>query len=386
VIGHNDKSGLENGSKEMEANRDQPGFPVLIVYPRPVRMVKKNKKDDWNPSITEINKREYNYVKLHRLSASFDIAPPSSFWLHIGFNGAFILPAFPEIQPLEKSVELFNRFIGKLILGGVFYNSVEPFDIDKGILYETGYFRAFGISHDPFAQIQATLQTKMAGPLHTIDLFHPKFIESSELHKAYKIGREVIESITNLSADLLLKGMSAFVGHSCAEALSNLWICLEQIISHLWDTEFVSKTSNVKPEIQGRKEFLKDDRTWTISAKIEMLFNKQIINAEIYSLLNKARKARNDLSHSGTIPIITDVEATLDVVFKLISFIAYNSLDYMDPILNKYKQMDPIKDREKIVHKTAVPVDQMKGIWLGPMPPIPGEKGWGNKEYEKVFK
>ncbi len=348
-------------------------------------MVKKNEKDNWSTSLTEINRLEYDYVKLHRLSASFDIDLPPPFCLHMGFNGALILPALQELHPLEKSVELFNKFIGKLILGGVYYDSVGPYGIDKGILYETGYFRGFGISHDPFARIQAALQTKMAGPLHTGDLLYPMFIKSSELHRAYNIGKKVTESINNLSVDLLLKGVSAFVGHSWPEALSNLWICLEQIVSQLWNTEFILKTDHVKPEIQGRKEFLKDDRTWTTSTRVEMLFNKQLVDAEIYALLNRARKARNNLIHKGTTPGMVDVEAAFDAIFKLISLIAYGLSNHMDLISSKYKQMDPIKKREIIVHETPIPVDQMKGVWLGPMPPIPGEKEWGRKKYERVY-
>jgi hypothetical protein len=348
-------------------------------------MVKKNEKDDWSTSLTEINRLEYNYVKLHRLSASFDIDLPPPYCLHMGFNGALILPALQELHPLEKSVELFNKFIGKLILGGVYYDSVRPYEIDKGILYETGYFRGFGISHDPFARIQAALQTKTAGPLHTGDLLYPMFIKSSELHRAYNKGKKVTESINNLSVDLLLKGVSAFVGHSWPEALSNLWICLEQIISQLWNTEFILKTNHAKPEIRGRKEFLKDDRTWTTSTKVEMLFNKQLVDAEIYALLNRARKARNDLIHKGTTPRMVDVEAAFDAIFKLISLIAYGSSNHMDLISSKYKQIDPIKKREIIVHETPIPVDEMKGAWLGPLPPIPGEKEWGKKKYEKVY-
>jgi hypothetical protein len=302
----------------------------------------------------------------------------------MGFNGALILPALKELYPLEKSVELFNKFIGKLILGGVFYNSIEPSEIDKGLLYETGYFRGFGVSDDPFARIQATLQTKMAGSLDEMDLLYPVFIKASELHNAYKIGKKVIESIDNLSEDLLLKGVSAFIGHSWAEGLSNLWICLEQIVSKFWDIEYVSKTDDIKPKISGRKEFLKDERTWTTAAKIEMLFNKQLINAEIYALLNRARKARNDLSHRGSIPRIMDVEAAFDAIFALISLIAYGSITHMDSISGKYKKMDPIKKRERIISKAPIPIDQMEGVWLGPMPPIPGEKQWGKKKYEKV--
>lgn len=222
----------------------------------------------------------------------------------------------------------------------------------------------------------------MAGPIHSIDLLNPKFIYASEIHAAFKVGKEITGKIPNLSPELLLKGISAFVGRAWSESLSSLWICAEQIISHVWNANILSAPG---VEIPGRKDFLKDNRTWTTSTKIELLFSKGLIDSETYGFLNIARKARNDLVHKGNWPTPDEVGAGLDGAFRLISIVIYGMPTKMNDIVEGIKNQG--SSDAKIPHRPSepIPVEKMDGIWLGPLPPIPGEKEWGDKGYEKVF-
>lgn len=365
-----------------ESMKMQQGFPILLCYPKPSVMIKKDESDAWTPSLEDINSGLYDYVKLHRLSTSFDIGLQPPFCLHASFNGAFLLPALPEFLPIENAANSFNKLLGQIAIGGIYYESISPNEIDRGLLYTTGYFRGFGTPHGSFAQIQATIQGKMAGPVHSIDLLYPKFIYASELHAAFKAGKNIIGKIQNLSSELVLKGVSAFVGRAWSESLSSFWICAEQIISHVWSASVLGAPGI---DIPGRKDFLKDNRTWTTSTKIELLFSKGLIDAETYALLNIARKARNDLVHKGDWPTSEEVAASLDGVFRLISSVVYGTPTKMNEVVDGFKKHGSAD--AKMPHRPSEPirVDETDAVWLGPLPPIPGEKEWGDKDFEKVF-
>ena len=357
-------------------------FPIYIAYPKPSRFIRRNEKDKWESNLEEINTLAYDYVKLHRLSTSFDVGLSPPFCLHVGFNGALVLPAIPELRPAEKASAIFNKFLGKLALGGLIYETSSPNENDMGFLYETGYFRSIGGSHGTFAQIQSLIQSKIAGPIHTADLMNPIAIFAEEMKRAYDEGAEIISLIPNLSAELLLFGVSAYIQRAWAESLTNLWICVEQVISHFWNKEMIEKADQ---SILGRRDFLKDNRTWTTSTKSEMLFNKGLIDGSTYALLSKARKARNELVHRGTIPDSSDVDANLEAFFRLVSIGIGKGTDHLQTIVDKAKQMDSVRKFHGARAEEAKPIQDEDAIWLGPMPPIPGESEWGNKPYEQVY-
>ncbi len=365
------------------------GFPIIIAYSRPFRLIYKNKSENWSPSLEEINHRRYDHVRLHRLSATFDIALAIHPFLYMGFDGALILPALPEFTPVEKVVPKFNRFLGELLLGGIYYEAIDPSDIVRGVLYETGYFRSVEAPHGPNADRQIGLQIKMASPIHTINLYKPDFITAAELHEAKQRGSLITETIPTLSPELFLRGVSAFVGRTWAEALSNLWICIEQITSFLWEKKIVCGEPLSEIPIQGRKKFLLDTRTWTSSTRIELLFQKQIVNATTYALINKARKARNALAHQGTLPDRSDGEAAFDAFFQLVSGICCSFTNELDGMATKYKDMDPITRKSTQALKEPIPLDKFADqsddmLWLGPFPPIPGESEWKDRENPAV--
>ena len=43
--------------------------PVITANFNPLRFVLRGDSDVWNPTLEQINGRDYDYVKLHRLSA-----------------------------------------------------------------------------------------------------------------------------------------------------------------------------------------------------------------------------------------------------------------------------------------------------------------------------
>ena len=52
--------------------------------------------------------------------------------------------------------------------------------------------------------------------------------------------------------------------------LSNLWIVIEQIVSHIWDQEIIEQAV-IAGAPKSRRDQLNDNRTWTVAVKLEML-------------------------------------------------------------------------------------------------------------------
>ena len=92
--------------------------PVITANFNPLRFVLHGESEAWRPSLEQINGRDYDYVKLHRMSTYFDvgIAPYS---LGICFDGTLVLPAIPKFQERSNALAQFNETLAELLLGGV---------------------------------------------------------------------------------------------------------------------------------------------------------------------------------------------------------------------------------------------------------------------------
>ncbi len=360
---------------------ERDGSPAIIAYTNPFRFVYRDENEEWNPDLDNVNDVNYDYVKLHRLSTSFDVGLDGHLCLHVGFNGALILAYIPKYEPINKAVHDLNEFLGELLLGGVYSEAVYPRDLNRGVVYQTGYFRSFGGAKGASSQIHQTLQTKVASPVHSIMLIDPEYVLAKEIHDARRSGKAISDRIESLSVELVLRGVTGYVGRAWAEALTHLWIGIEQIVSLMWNENFVDGGVTPSVPITGREDFLNDVRTWTTSTRLEMIYQQSLIDDITYQLLRRAKKARNDLVHEGELPNQEEAEAALDVLFRLIAVVCEEDVDHYEQMVDRYKSRDPIKARESRSEVSSEDVD----YWMGPLPPIPGEKEWGNAEYETVY-
>lgn len=360
---------------------ERDGSPAIVAYTDPFRFVYREENEEWDPDLDDVNNDNYDYVRLHRLSTSFDIGLDSPLCLHVGFNGALIIPYIPKYHPINKAVHDLNEFLGELLLGGVYSEAVYPRDLNRGIVYQTGYFRSFGGAQGASSQIHQTLQGKVASPVHSIMLIDPEYVLAEDMHDARKSGKAISDRIESLSVELVLRGVTGYVGRAWAEALTHLWICIEQIVSLLWNENFVDGGVSPSVPITGRQDFLNDVRTWTTSTRLEMIYQQSLINDTTYQLLRRAKKARNDLVHEGEMPSQEEAEAALDVLFRLIAVVCEKEVVHHEQMVDRYKSRDPIKARESRSEVSSEDID----YWMGPLPPIPGEKEWGDEEYETVY-
>jgi hypothetical protein len=356
---------------------------AIVANTSPFRLVFRSKDEEWAPTIEDINRNTYDYLKLHRQSASLDIGLPAPLCMHVAFDGSLLLPHVNDLWPIEKAVSVCNNILGNVVVGGIYFGPVAPTDIDQAVLYPTGYFRTFGLASGFQGQLRMALQSKIASPLHSILLHKARHIFARDMDKAFTAGKAICAKIPPLSPEFMLHGIASWVSHDWGSALTHLWISVEQIVEFLWQEQVIAIPLPPDITIPGRREFLSDNRTWTTSTRMELLFQKGIIPGETYAKLNIARKARNYLVHDGSLPGKDAAEAVLDGSFQLLArAIDADAIDKFAPMLKGYKELDPIErhyDGEKVIRK------EDGGFWLGPLPPIPGEKEWGDKPFEDIY-
>lgn len=291
------------------------GTALVVAISAPLKLIAKDGRDRWKPTLDDINRSTYDYLKLNRASGFIDgnVAP---YMMLVGFDGSLAMPALPEFAQPDVSLKIFNRVFLEMLLGGVYTEGAAPADICPGWLFETGYIRLLGNTSRNTA-LHSALRDRSASVSDNIVLLDQVPITIAALEKAVERGRAVLSKCEPLSPEIALAGTTHYVAGALAESLTCLWTSIEQIVSRIWRLEVEAKAQ--ADAIPSRIGFLKDYRVWTTSARIELLFQKGLIEAETYRLLNQARKARNEFIHSGLQPSLTEATAALSGLFQLLS-------------------------------------------------------------------
>jgi len=112
--------------------------PVLTANFTPLRFVIRGKDDVWAPTLEQTNSGTYDYVKLHRLSTFVDVGL-APFSLGVSFDGTLLLPALPQFKDTAKALDLFNRMLTELLIGGLYCEAVAPDDLGYGELSFNAY-------------------------------------------------------------------------------------------------------------------------------------------------------------------------------------------------------------------------------------------------------
>lgn len=291
------------------------GMQLVMAVSAPLKLVAKDGRDSWNPSLQDINRSTYDYLKLNRASGFIDgnVAP---YMMLVGFDGSLAMPALPEFSLPDVALRIFNRVFLEMLLGGVYTEGAAPSDICAGWLFKTGYIRMFGSASRNTA-LHSGLRDRSAGISDNIVLLDRRPITLASLQKAITRGRSILAKSGPLSHEIALAGTTHYVAGALAEALTCLWTSIEQVIGRIWRLEVEAKVQT--DAIPNRGGFLKDYRVWTTSARIELLFQKGLVEAETYRCLNHARKARNEFIHRGSQPDLADATAALTALFQLLS-------------------------------------------------------------------
>lgn len=353
---------------------------LIIAASAPLKIFIKDRRDRWSPTLDQINNHTYDYLKLNRVSGFIDgnVAPYS---MLVGFDGTLALPALPEFSQPEKALKIFNRVLLEMLLGGIYTEAAAPSDIFPGILYKTGYIRIYAQNGNA-GRLHSALRDRSASTLESICLLDRKPITIIELEKSVKRGRKIVSKCDPLSHEIVLAGCTHYVSGALAEALTCLWTSIEQLVSRLWRIEVEDKASG--DGVPQRSGFLKDYRVWTTSARIELLFQKEIINTELYCSLNDARRARNNFIHRGDQPDLSAATSALSALFFLMSLCTtdYADIHALDHIRRSIEARCVLRPRP------AGPIPEGEIKYWRNITPLPGEKNFKGRftPYKLQFK
>ena len=272
--------------------------PAWHAFLQPYTWVLKD-GEDFGVSLEQINANSYLGEKLSEPVTS--LAPLDVAAL-ISRDGAFALPMQGDFVQQHRAVEMLNRLFCALLIGGIHAEFVVHNEAFAGSLGEDARLFVYTpTQHGRFRHMNASIAERIA-------LMHPRVIYVSKIQEALALGMGALSRIENLSPSFLLHGYTALQHQNASEALSSLWIVVEQLTSFLWEKRFLDDPKLHPAGMKGRHQGMKqDNRTWTTSVKHELLWQVDALSAESYACLNTARKQRNDLVHQGLVPKIDSV-------------------------------------------------------------------------------
>lgn len=274
-------------------------FWLCYMYPYQL-IVLKGEKISF--SLDEINNCTYNHGQLCRVVGYLlNIFQNTKVRYAVCGDGALVIESDLELFTANDLILHFNDILCKLYIGGIYVEAINNKDITTGQFYGENMIWPVNFGKSLNSNMHARIRMHLANNMETI------FLDSAcknsktigELEDALSKGNKVFESMQNISTFYLLTGITELRYGNWSSALSNLWIVVEQITNYLWENKFLNdKVRN--PNIPSRLQALKkDNRTYSISVKQEILFQLGIISEDIYSDLFLIRKARNSLVHDG---------------------------------------------------------------------------------------
>lgn len=189
--------------------------------------------DDFSVSLEQINSNTYAGDRLPEPVAALAVAGIAAL---VSRDGAFALAMQGDMAQQHRAVEVMNRLFCALLIGGIYAESVAHNEALVGCLREDSrLFVYVPTKHGRFRHMTASIQER-------IDLLHPRVLYVSQLKEALAYGMSVLERVENLSPYFLLHGYTALQYQDLSDALSSMWIVVEQLTAF-----FVGETLSKQP-------------------------------------------------------------------------------------------------------------------------------------------
>ena len=292
--------------------------PCMVAFLSPFRIVDTPDLPRWDPGIDAINRGAWDYAELHRLVGGVDVGLPGPYHMVVTRDGGVGLPTVSELQGDQQAVEFVNRCFAALLLGGVYCEAISLDGLDFGSILDWTYLRVRSSAPAGPNRFHRLARLCQAPPLEAIHLLAPRVISMSQIDRAMRVGRGLLDVVPEVSPEFLLKGTTAIARRNWSAALSNLWIVVEQATSHLWESAVLTPARQGHT-LPGRVDQLSDLRTWTIATRHELLHQTGILSRDVLEALSVARKARNSLVHKGRHPSESDATAAYSSVLSLLN-------------------------------------------------------------------
>lgn len=359
--------------------REEDTIPVWSGCFSPFKLVMFD-DEDWSPSLDEINSSTYDNAKLFRLTLNVDVGI-SPLSLIVLFDGTLVLPAYADI-PKHRALQIFNKHLTCLLLGGMIVEEVEPNDVSRGSLNLWGYHR----HHLPVGQytkLSQSLRIAQSSVDEAILLYRPNKITKKKYLKTHEIGLNLLNLFPNNLSTVLLPACTSYINEKWERALILGWTSIELMIEKLWTEKIINASLIPGIAPKRRKNFLSDTRTWSSSTRIELLWQIGKIPDTTYALADKARSARNSFVHSADECSPDAARSAIEATLTLISSIAeeaglafdasklMTSLDHATPYFRP-----PIADEKgRLLFEPS--------FWRYP-DPAPGFQDWGDRPFDKI--
>ncbi|MCW3161143.1 hypothetical protein [Chryseobacterium oryctis] len=304
---------------EIENYKDIQNNPCWVAFLHPYTFIIPDDEKPWEISLEQINNLTYNNGNLIRIVCKITI-PNSELPCLVCYDGAIAIPKNKNFKLKENAIIYFSEFFTKLILADFYIEGLDQKDIVSGNLDNNWAIWPTSLGSSYISSLHSKIRMKETSNIDTILLSSPRILKVSELNAKLNIGEQILSKIKNLSPIFLLRGFTEYQYKNWDLVLSNLWITIEQLIDSLWENKFINiEKNNPNTPISNRLKSLKEDnRTWSMSVKLELLFQKRILNEEIYSKLTDCRKVRNKLVHDGKKVEKETAEKIIDIVFYLL--------------------------------------------------------------------
>lgn len=304
-----------------------------VAYISPFKLIVPDGEKPLTVTLDEINSNTYDHGQLCRIVGMLPVLSQPDYKAVICYDGALAIPRVKSYKNQEEAVEFFNNLLCQLLLGGIFCEAVDKRDVVWGQLHEKHLLWPVDLGESASSHLHSKLRMRLAGNIDSIILSNPSFIRYSDFIKSLSIGKSVLEKIYNLTPAYLIRGATEIKYRNWGLALSSLWITIEQLTEYLWKERFIKNNTfhPVNPIPNRIKALREDHRTWSVSIKQEVLFQTQIISADLFQRLYPVRQARNGLVHNG------------DHIEQSIAISAYESTVELIMLCTENMQL-PVKD------------------------------------------
>lgn len=273
-----------------------------------------NSKNKFEITLNQINKNSYNGKELSKIITILqDNEKNSTLPILVTVDGSIMLPVHETYKTKEIAVNKMNEIISALFLGGLNINAIHLGDLEQGKLEERSQY---SFSYIP--SVYNRLRNNWASTSELTVLLNPNYINVETIKNAYSIGMNLLKNIS-FSPIYLVQGYHSMQLWKTADALSNLWIVVEQLTTLIWNKRIEEKTKKLMQ--------ITNVRTENIDIKLKVFREYNIISEAIFQVLDKNRKNRNKLLHEGKLPDHNLVEELWIILFKMFEIASNKKLD-----------------------------------------------------------
>lgn len=274
-----------------------------------------NEKDKFEINLEQINTNTYNGKELSKIITTLpNFDDGSTLPILVSVDGSISVPVNDIYSTREIAVNKMNEVISALFLGGINLQSIHLGDLELGTLLEG---EPYNFSYFPSEYNR--LRNNWASLSELSTFLSSNYIYSNDIRNAYDIGMDFIKSI-NFTPIFLVQGYNSLQLWKTTDALSNLWIIVEQLTNILLENLSIFEKNRIFQK-------LKITQAEKIHMKHKVLKEGNVISDLCFEILNSARDIRNDLMHEGKSPEHSIVENLWITLFELLELASGKKLD-----------------------------------------------------------